>query len=238
MQNAGMPLQTSEAVRLADSEMHKALVFAVAVTMFFAGVMLVSLMFGVAVMPERPWLAPLIEGFVGAVLGAMVLLLGFFRTRRHHSDAIDPWRARMLAETARIQAETALLQKQLRDPPAPVPAHPVTTGVAQPELIDGFELRDLEALCRAWALGAKWTEKLMVGFRMPYTHEVLSKERYYALMELMVGRGIIGGRGGDGNPTGKLLILDPELMIKRLSNRAPVPDSPTLSGGGGAGASV
>lgn len=109
--------------------------------------------------------------------------------------------------------------------PAPLPEKTdivVTAGsreVVLPALVNGFDPRNLDWFAVYLANGNPWTEKKLEMMPLPHGGEKIGKEGentvYHNLMALCTARGIIVGRGGPGNSTGKLAVTDVN-EIKRL----------------------
>lgn len=212
-----MRLPVQEADLLRDGEIRTgitiAAAFAVVTLLFMLGAIGVSM----ALVPDLTGIVVAVVFALGGATVALVLILAFRRSRWHMQTVVNAWRDWIQAE---IDAKYPPPQAA-QTPAQEAQTVPVTSGVKEPSEIGGFDKADLLALCRAFAAGMKWTEDKMVGFTLPHTQETLTKARYIALMALFVERGVIDGRGGPGNKTGKLLIADPNEAYARLVNEAP-----------------
>ena len=93
-------------------------------------------------------------------------------------------------------------------------------------LVHGFDERDLAWLFLFLENGGKWTETVMENMPLPHSKEKLGKQQgntpYARFMDVCTRAEIIVGRGGPGNPSGKLVVRDAHemmLLAKRLEEK-------------------
>lgn len=223
-----MRLQTTEAENLRQSEMTHAIGFAVAFVFVTLGAIL--LFAALALVLQAPqdvlkWGLVIISALGGFIIAGS-LLTGLWRGRGHIS-----WIMYQFNEWNALQQKAERVKLILALMPAPMPVTLEQTtiaynsvGMKSPQTILGFDERDLESLCLAFALGAKWSEAALLDKPLPVTKEILTKTRYYELIDsVFVPSGIITTRGGPGNKTGKLTTDDVDLMMQKIRALKPPP---------------
>lgn len=215
-------LHTQEAEQLREGEMAHAFGFALAFGILTILAVLVSIGVSMAFFPDLLQLLVVTVFGVGGATIMLVLILGFRRGRQHMSDIVETWRQWMLQEMARRKKETASVTTIRVLPQATQEVIPVTRPPKAPELVQGFDMRDIESLCIAFSLGARWSEAALMDKPLPVTKMELGKTLYYKLIdEVFIPAGVIGGRGGPGNKTGKLEITDPDAMMAAIRAKFP-----------------
>ena len=102
----------------------------------------------------------------------------------------------------------------------------VTVDKLPLNLVHGFDERDLAWLFLFLENGGKWTETVMENMPLPHSKEKLGKQQgntpYARFMDVCTRAEIIVGRGGPGNPSGKLVVRDAHemmLLAKRLEEK-------------------
>ncbi len=176
----------------------------------------------------------LIKIGVGAILFGLsfnitsVMFFGWRKGRQHMQDVVDAFVAdRNQARTIEMEKWVILRVEQTAKPTLALPSTTVpltqNTDPKLPEMIGGFDVRDIERLCEWFAHGAKWSEGHLIGMELPITKEELTPDRYRLLIDgVFVAKGVIGGRDGEKRLTGKLLIKDVPSMMKAIH---PTPSS-------------
>lgn len=219
-------LYTQDAQVLGEAEAHHSLLFAGAFGVFTLLAFLVVWGVSAAFMPDLTGvLVPATFG-VGGGTAMLALILGFRRGRQHRSDIVDVWYRRENEETERLKKER-LSQTTALFLPQPAPSAPaVSTGVKQPEIEGTFDKLDLLWLFESFEDGHKHTEDALIGLKLPHSGEKLSRDRYNALLDLLVDRTIVIERGGPGNKSGKLTAKTADEMMKKLMTRPAVPPTP------------
>lgn len=231
-----MRLQTTEAEHLRQSEMTHAFGFAFAFVFVTLGAILVFALLAYLVQaPESVlrWGVAVIAALGGFVI-AGILLTGVWRGREHISWIMyqfNQWNA-LQQKAERVKLILSLMPAQTPVTPEQTTIAYNSAGMKPPQTILDFDERDLESLCLAFSLGAKWSEAALLDKPLPVTKEILTKTRYYELIDnIFVASGIITTRGGAGNKTGKLTTDDVDLMmqkIRALKPPAPLQETVTL----------
>lgn len=223
-----VPVQVDAANHLRQAELSHAVNFAALIaflTIFFTA------FFGITGMVLALPAASMQQILLGAVgfggfVSTGIVVWGWRRGSQHISNIVNEflsWSQLLWENEERKHAK-----EETAAPPAPPALPPVTSGVAAPILIGGFDKSDLRALCNMFAAGKPWTEGALMGKPLPRINgkgevvgEVLSRVRYKSLMDLFVGKGIIVDRGGPGNKPGRLAVKDAAEMMRILCNESP-----------------
>ncbi len=163
---------------------------------------------------------------VSAGLGVgMLLAIGILRT----------WGSIDRAENGRIMTQPVEMKEIETAPTAltlPYPTLPVQDDTFRlsvngrggedvpKQTVHGFDPRDFEYVCKYLANGNKFTEAAMEHLPLPFSHELMGKAQgqtpYNRLMTVCVRAGVIQGRGGPGNPPGKLAITEYGAILNAL----------------------
>ena len=216
------------------SEAKQSLTFALAFGVFTIVLTFAAALFGwLLALPFAGYLSALV--FVGGGLYVFVILRAGWK--RGGGVVL---RVVQVAEDW-FDAEIRLKMSALDAAPAPTPALPTENrviphsvngreGALALDLIDGWlDPRDADWFALYLARGNKWTETILEKMPLPYSGVLMGKDRenspYHKLMLKCVAQGVIGGRGGPGNPTGKLLLFDEKEIAQRLKLPG-VPESP------------
>lgn len=214
---------TKEAEELRQSETRQSLTFALVFGVFTICLTLAAALFGwLLAVPFTGYLSALV--FIGGGIYVFVILrAGWMRGGGVVNRVVE------VAERW-LDAEIELKSSARALPPAPtLPLPPENRviphtilgrgGELALDLIDGFDPRDLDWFAKYLANGNKWTEAALEHMPLPHSGILIGKDRegapYRKLMTKCVNKSIIGGRGGPGNPSGKLAVTD-EKMIARL----------------------
>jgi len=238
------PIRWAEAENLRQSETEHAGMFGIFTIV--GTVVVVLFVLGAGWLLQFPWdtikLAGAVLLFLGSLCLVMVIFLGWRGGRQHVKDIVDAFvadaNARRVAEQEKQELERKRIEQQMeldwmREERAATPSKmllpPTTVPLTQttdpklPEMIGGFDIRDIERLCEYFEHGAKWSETALIGSELPVTKEVLTPDRYKLLIDgVFVAKGVIGERDGDKRLTGKLLIKTAAAMMKAIQP-APTP---------------
>lgn len=220
-----MRFPTQEAESLRQSETRQSLTFALAFGVFTLVITVAAAVFG--------WMLDIpFAGYIAALVFTIGGLYVFFVLRAgwHRGSGV----VNRVVEVAEnwFDAEIKLKLAAHVLPPTPDPAptpenrmipHTVNGRVGELpiDLIDDWlDPRDADWFAKYLAQGNKWTETVLEKIPLPYSGQTIGKDRdnspYHHLMAKCVAQEIITGRGGPGNPSGKLAITDEKEIARRL----------------------